>query len=98
MEEDTTTNFLVYEIVHSSDEAISATEPPTKSGNVSFIIRRSSRNVGPPKFYAKTYFIDVVDLLQATSGSASNPIILENCDIDKRDCINSKNSFGSCDD
>ena len=90
MEEDTTTNFTVYEIVDSSDEAISATKPPTKYGNVSPVVRRSSRNVGPPKFYGKRYFIDVVDFPQATSGSASNPIILENCDIDKRDCVNSK--------
>ena len=73
-----------------SDEAISATKPPTKSGIVSPIIGRSSRNVGPPKFCGRRFFIDVVDLPQATSGSASNPIILEKCGIDKRDCINSK--------
>ena len=34
-------------------------------------------------------------LPQATSSSASNPILLENCDIDKRDCINSKTPFES---
>ena len=74
----------------SSDEAISATKPSTKAEKVSPIIRRSSRNEGPPNFYGKRFFLDVVVLPQATSGSVSNPIILENCDIDKRDCINSK--------
>ena len=90
IEEDTTTNFPVYEIV---DLSISATKPAIKSSTVSLIIRQFSRNVGPPKFYDQRFFTDVVDLPQATSGLASNPIILENCDIDKRDHINSKISL-----
>ena len=90
MEEDATTNFPVYESVDSSDETTPATGLQTNPGNVSPIIRRSSRNVGPPKFYGKRFFIDVVDLPQATSGLASNPIILENGHSDKRDHINSE--------
>ena len=77
MEEDATTNFPVYEIVDSADETTPATGLQTNPGNVSPIIHRSSRNVGPPKFYGKRFLIDVVDLPQATSGSASNPIILD---------------------
>ena len=87
--EDTTTNFPVYEIVDSSDETISATKTPNNHSNVSPFIRRSSRNVAPPKFYGKRFFLDVVDLPQSTSGSASNPIILESCDTDKWDHNNS---------
>ena len=90
MEEYATTNFPVYESVDSSDETTPATGLQTNPGNVSPIIRRSSRNVGPPKFYGKRFFIDVVDLPQATSGSASNLIILENGHSDKRDHINSE--------
>ena len=78
----------MYEIVDSSDETV--TKLQTNPGMVSSIIRRSSRNVGPPKFYGKRFFVDVVDLPQATSGSASNPIMLENCHSDKRDHDNSE--------
>ena len=90
MEEDATANFAVYEIVDSSDETAPATGLQTNPGNVSPIIGRSSRNVGPPKFYGKRFFIDVVDLAQSSSGSASNPIILENGHSDKWDHINSE--------
>ena len=31
-----------------------------------------------PKFYGRGYFIDVIDHLEETSGSASNPIVLDN--------------------
>ena len=86
MEKDATMNFPVYEIVDSADEVISTA--PTKPGNDSHIIRRSSRNVGPPKFYGKRYFKDVVDIPQVTSGSASNPILLDNSDSGKRDTNN----------
>ena len=90
MEEDATTNFPVYEIVDSSHETAPATGLQTNPGNVSPINRRSSKNVGPPKFYGKKFSIGFVDLPQATSGSASKPIILENGHSDKRDYINSK--------
>ena len=77
LEENSIMNFPVYEILDSSDEAVPTTMSPLKLGNDPPIIRRSSRNVGTPKFYGKRYFIDVVDLPQVTSGSASNPIILD---------------------
>ena len=70
MEEDATTNFPVFKIVDFADETTPATGLQTNPGKVSPIIHRSSRNVGPPKFYGKRFFIDVVDLPQATSGSA----------------------------
>ena len=87
MEEDATTNFPVYKIVDSSDDTTPATELQTNPGNVSPIIRRFCRKVGPPKLYGKRFFIDVVDLPQVTSGSASNLIIIENGHSDKRDHI-----------
>ena len=76
MEENSITNFPVYEIVDSSDEAVPTRLSPPKLGNDPPIIRQSSRNVDPPKFHSTIYFIDVVDLPQVTSGLASSPIIL----------------------
>ena len=94
MEEKATMNFPVYEMMDSIDEATPTAEPPTKPGNDPPVIRRSKRNIGPPKFYGKRYFIDVVDLPQeVTSGSASNPIILDNYDSGKRDTNNRETPF-----
>ena len=76
MDENFITNFPVYEIVDSIDEIVPTTMSPPKLGNDSPIIRQSTRNVGPPKFYGTRYFIDVVDLPQVTSDLASSPIIL----------------------
>ena len=84
-EEDTTTDFPVYEIVDSADETTPTTELFNKPGNDPPIIRRSSRKVGPPKFYGKRFFIDDVDLPQVTSGSATNPIVLENDDSNNQE-------------
>ena len=88
-EEDTMTDFPVYEKVDSADETTPTTVLSNKPGNDPPIIRRSNRNVGPPKFYGKKFFIDVVDLPQATSGSASNPIVLENGDYNNQEFNNS---------
>ena len=74
---DTVTDFPVYEIVDSADDCTSTHDSSNKPGNVPPIIRRSSRNVGPPKFYGQRYFIDAVDISQETSGSAANPIVVE---------------------
>ena len=79
------TNFPVYEIVDSSYEAVPTTMSPPKLANDSPFIRQSSRNVGQPKFYGTRYFIDVLDLLQGTSGLASSPIILDNNCSEKLD-------------
>ena len=57
----------------SSDEAVPTTMSPPKLGNDPPIVRQSSRNVGPPKFYGTRYFIDSP---QVTSGLATSPIIL----------------------
>ena len=83
------TDFPVYEIVDSADDITPTTVPSTKPGNDPPIIRRSSRNVEPPKIYGKRFFVDVVDLPQATSGSASNPIVLENGYTNKQEFNNS---------
>ena len=74
---DKVTDFPVYEIVDSADDCSPTHDSSNKPGNVPPIIRRSSRNVGPPIFYGQRYFIDVVDFPQETSGSAANPVVLE---------------------
>ena len=76
-EKDPITDFPVYEIVDYADDSSTTLDSSNKPGNDAPTIRRSSRNVGPPKFYGQRYFIDVVDLPQETSGSADNPIVLE---------------------
>ena len=87
-EKNTLTDFPFYEIVDSADDSTPTTVPSTKLGNDPPIIRRSSRNVGPPKLYCKKFFIDV-DLSQATSGSASNPVVIEIDDSNQQDFNNS---------
>ena len=76
-EKDPITDFPVNEIVESADDSSTTLDSSNKSGNDPPTIRRSSRNVGPLKFYGQRYFIDVVDLPQETCGSADNPIVLE---------------------
>ena len=73
----TVTDFPIYEIVDSSDDCTSTHDSTNKPGKVPPTIRRSSRNVGPPKFYGQRYFIDAVDRSQETSGSTANPIVIE---------------------
>ena len=85
-EKDTLTDFPVYEIVDSADDSTPTTVSSTKPVTIllSFDVL-----VGPPKFYGKRFFIDIVDLLQVTSDSASNPIVLENGDTNQQDFNNS---------
>ena len=85
---DTLTDFLVYEMVDSADDCTPTPDSSNEPGNVPPIIRRSSRNVRPPKFYGQRYFIDVVDFPQETSGSAANPIVLEIEDNTKHEADN----------
>ena len=73
----TVTDFPVYEIVDSADDRTSTHDSFNKPGKVPPTIRRSCRNVCPPKFYGQRYFIDAVDRSQETSGSAANPIVIE---------------------
>ena len=72
-----TTDFPVYEISDSTDECAIPPNPTILSGKISPTIRRSSRNVGPPKFYGQRYFIDAVENVQEASGSAADPIVIE---------------------
>ena len=90
VDKDTLRDFPVYEIVDSADDSTPTTVPSNKPGNDPPIIRRSSRNVGPPKCYGKRYFIDVVYLPQEISGSASNPIVIEIDDINQQEVNNSQ--------
>ena len=71
------TDFPVYEIVDSAEDSSTTLDSSNKLGKDPPTIRRSSKNVEPPKLYVQKYFIDVVDLPQETSGSADNPIVLE---------------------
>ena len=59
-DKDTITDFPVYEIVDSADDSTPTPDSSNEPGNNPPIIRRSSRNVGPPKFYSQRYFIDVL--------------------------------------
>ena len=76
-ETDSNINFPVYEISDSTDECAISNSPAIIPGKIPATIRRSSRNVGPPKFYGKRYFIDAVESVQEASGSAAEPIVLE---------------------
>ena len=67
----------MYEISDSTDECAIPPNPTTLSGKIPPTIRRSSRNVGPPKFYDQHYFIDAVENVQEASGSAADPIVIE---------------------
>ena len=75
--------FPVYEIEDSSDEIATSEERHPKeiiiTGN-EFKFRRSSRNVGPPQFYGKRYYIDIIDEFENQPGSANNPISLDEGD------------------
>ena len=44
---------------------------------VMVILPRCSQNLGPPKFYDKRLFIEILDQKTESSGSAKNPILLE---------------------
>ena len=61
-----------------SDEALLPKPKSTPKPGNEPPVRRSNRNVGPPKFYGKRYFIDVVDEPQVVSGTALNLIVLDN--------------------
>ena len=75
--------FPVFEIEDSSDEiTISEERHPkeiTITGN-DFKLRHSSRNVAPPQFYGKRYYIDFIDEIENKPGSANNTISLDEGD------------------
>ena len=75
--EDLQKNFPICEIVKFSDKGTSNQQPSLNSGNET-LLSRSNRNMSPPKCYGRGFFIDVIDHLEEKSGSASNPIVLNN--------------------
>ena len=75
--------FPVFEIEESSDEIATSEERHPKEITITgkeFKLRRSSRNVGPPQFYGKRYYIDIIDEFENQPGSANNPISLDEGD------------------
>ena len=75
--------FPVFKIEYSSEENVVTEERHPKetiiTGN-DCKLRRSSRNVGPPKFYGKRFYIDIIDEIKNHPGSAKNPIPLDEND------------------
>ena len=72
--------FPVYEIEDSSDEITITEERHLKENTITgndFKLRRSSRNIGPPQFYGKRFYIDIIDEIENQPGSANNPISLD---------------------
>ena len=82
------TDFPMYEIIDSANECTPPLNPTNIPGIVLPTIRRSSRNVGPPKFYDQRYFIDAVDKSQEASGSAADPIVIEIDDNTTHETVN----------
>ena len=75
--------FPVFEIEDSSNESATSEERHPKEITISgneFKLKRSSRNVGPPHFYGKRYYIDIIDEFENQPGSANNPISLDEGD------------------
>ena len=83
VEGDKSVNFPIFEIVDSSDDNATnrETQPEeiTITGN-DFKLGRSIRNVGPPQFYGKNLYIDVIDETDNQPESAQNPISLDDND------------------
>ena len=80
MEGDKSVDFPIYEIVDSSDDI--ATTQGTRLEKISttgneFKLRRTSRNVGPPHFDGKRFYVDIIDDRDNQIGSALNPISLD---------------------
>ena len=75
--------FPIFEIEDSSDEITITEERHPKENTITgndFQLRRSSRNVGPPQFYGKRFYIDIIDEIKNQPGSANNPISIEEGD------------------
>ena len=77
MDSGSITDFPAYEINDSADECTPPLNPTNIPGKVLPTIRRSCRNVGPPKFFGQGYFIDAADNSPEASGSAADPIVIE---------------------
>ena len=73
---DKSVNFPIYEIVDSSDDNTTTQGPRREeistTGN-QLKLRHSSRNVGPPQFHGKRFYIDIVEDKESQYRSAINP-------------------------
>ena len=80
LEGDKSVDFRIYEIVDSSDDNATTQGPRSKeistTGN-EFKLRRSSRNLGPPQFYSKRFYMDIIHDRINQPGSALNQISLD---------------------
>ena len=75
--------FPVFETEDSSDEITITEERHPKDNTITgndFKLRHSCRNVGPPQFYGKRFYIDFIDEIENQPGSANNPISLDEGD------------------
>ena len=75
--------FPVFEIEDSSDEITITEERHPKENTITgndFKLRGSCRNVRPPQFYGKRFYIDFVDEIENQPGSTNNPISLDEGD------------------
>ena len=82
-EGDNPVEFPVYEIEDSSDEITITEKRHPKENTITgndFKLRRSSQNIGPPQFYGKRFYIDIIDEIENQPGSANNPISLDEGD------------------
>ena len=73
----------IFEIEDSSDENVTNKESHPKEITITgndFILRSSSRNVGPPQFYGKRLYIDIIDENDNQPGSSKNPTPLDDND------------------
>ena len=83
VEVDNSVGFPIFEIADSSDDNATTKDIHPKVTTITgndFIVRRSSRNVGPSQFYGKRLYIDIIDENDNQPGSSKNPIPLDEKD------------------
>ena len=76
-------DFPIFEIENSSYENVIFKESHPKETAITgtdFKLGRSSRNVGPPQFYGKRLYIDILDENDNQPGSSKKPIPLDEND------------------
>ena len=76
VEGENSVEFPIFEIEDSSDENVITKESHPKETTITgndFKLRRSSRNVGPPQLYGKSWYIDIIDENDNQPGSSKTP-------------------------
>ena len=76
MEGDKSVDFTTYEIGDSSDDNGTTQGPRPEEISTTgdeLKLRRSRCNVGPPQFYGKRFYIDIIDDRDNQPGSALKP-------------------------